>query len=136
MVKDHDKTTSWSSGLLELNTEFVTYTMMPLCTMWESELNSKLLGDDDRYYCKFNMSGLLRGNPKDRAMAQKIYRDMGVYDIDEIRALEEMNPLPDGLGKARLIQLNMTTLDRIVNGETKGDADVKTKENREPFFPC
>jgi hypothetical protein len=90
MLKEHDKSNSWAAGLLELNTEFVTYTMQPLCTAWEHEINTKLLGDDDRYYCKFTMDSLLRGNSKERSRSCDIacctrtrrYRHIRRHDED------------------------------------------------------
>jgi len=42
--------------------------------------------------------------------------------IDEIRAMEGLNPVDDG-GSARFMQLNMTTVDRIINPPAAAPAD-------------
>ncbi len=118
MLQAHEKTTSWGTGIAEMKDGFITFTMQPLCTQWEYEVNNKLLGDDDDYYCKFTMDGLLRGNVKDRMEAYKTAASLGIYDIDEMRELEDRNPLSDDLGKVRLVPMNMTPLERAVKGET------------------
>jgi hypothetical protein len=37
----------------------------------------------------------------------------GVMSLDEVRRLENMNPIADGLGKKHYIQVNMTTLENL-----------------------
>ena len=95
--------------------EFVVYSLMPWIRRWEDELNRKLLkGDEKRdHFFKFNVNGLLRGDAKTRFEAYRLGLDMGIYNIDEVRALEEMNQLPGGIGKKYLVQLNRTDLDKI-----------------------
>lgn len=50
-------------------------------------------------YVKFNLDALLRTNIKDRLEAFQIARNIGLHNLDEIRALEEHKPLPDGQGQ-------------------------------------
>ncbi|GBU21071.1 hypothetical protein R80B4_00960 [Fibrobacteres bacterium R8-0-B4] len=117
MLQDHEKTTSWGSGIAEMKDGFITFTMQPICTQWEYEINNKLLGDNDDYYCKFTMDGLLRGNVKDRMEAYKTAASLGIYDVNEMRELEDRNPLPGDEGNARLVPMNMITLEKAVKGE-------------------
>lgn len=49
-------------------------------------------------YLKFNLNGLLRGDPSARVAFYKGMFEVGGMSPDEIRAKEEMAPLPDGLG--------------------------------------
>lgn len=47
-------------------------------------------------YLKFNVSSLLRGDTETRMKAYKALFDMGALSRDEIRAFEDMNPVPGG----------------------------------------
>jgi len=118
LLHEHEKSTSWGPGLEMLVNIFVTFNMQPHCTLWEQEINSKLVGiDDNSYYCKFIMDGLLRGNTKDRMASYRMGASLGIYDIDEMREMEDRNPLPDGIGKARLVPMNMQPLAKVVEGD-------------------
>lgn len=89
------------------NIEFVTDCLMPWATRMEEEGNAKLFIDgEDDLYTKFNMNALLRGDSKARAELYKTLWGVGAYDIDEIRALEDKNPLPNGIGKLRMVPMN------------------------------
>lgn len=121
MLQSHEKSTSWGSGIAEIKDGFITFTMQPICTQWEYEINNKLLGDNDDYYCKFTMDGLLRGNIKDRMEAYKTAASLGIYDVNEMRELEDRNPLPDNIGKVRLVPMNMAPLEKIAAGEGKNE---------------
>ena len=101
---------------------FVTNALVPHVTMWEQEWAYKLFTDAelrDGCYMRFNVSALMRG---DDATRSKFYQTMvysGIYNLDECRALEEMNPMPDGLGQNFFITKNLDTVGHIVSGEVK-----------------
>lgn len=101
---------------------FVTNALVPHVTMWEQEWAYKLFTDTelrDGCYMRFNVSALMRG---DDATRSKFYQTMvysGIYNLDECRALEEMNPMPDGLGQNFFITKNLDTVGHIVRGEVK-----------------
>lgn len=101
---------------------FVTNALVPHVTMWEQEWAYKLYTDKelrDGCYMRFNVSALMRG---DDATRSKFYQTMvysGIYNLDECRALEEMNPMPDGLGQNFFITKNLDTVGHIVHGEVK-----------------
>jgi len=66
--------------------------------VYESALRRDLLTEEERrrYYFKFNINALLRGSMKDRAA---FYRDMinaEVFNPNECRELEDMNPYDGG----------------------------------------
>ena len=87
---------------------FVTNALVPHVTMWEQEWAYKLFTDAE-----------LRD---DDATRSKFYQTMvysGIYNLDECRALEEMNPMPDGLGQNFFITKNLDTIGHIVSGEVK-----------------
>jgi len=118
MLQEHTKSTSWGTGLEEQKNGYVTFTILPTTVQWEQELNKKLIYDDN-FFIEFLLEGLLRGNVKDRVKAYKDLYNMGVLNIDEIREMENRNPLPDGLGQHRFIPMNMTTLEKATAPETE-----------------
>lgn len=91
---------------------FVTHTLLPWATRFEAEANLKLFGRNQqgRQTIKLNFDAMLRGDTKSRAEAYKIAREGGWLNADEIRALEDLNPLPDGQGKPYLVPSNMSLM--------------------------
>lgn len=59
--------TSWGSGIEQLGIFFVQYTLAPWFTAWEQAIARSLLGEETRYYAKFNERALMRGTLKDQA---------------------------------------------------------------------
>jgi HK97 family phage portal protein len=95
------------SNIEQQSISFVVDTLLPWVKRWESEINRSCLPRGGRYFVKFNLAGLLRGDIASRYAAYKIGRDGGWLCADDIRELEDMNPLPDGKGKVYLEPLNM-----------------------------
>lgn len=97
------------SNIEQQNIEYVVDTLLPELRTWEQALNAKLLSPRERgeYYFEFNVDGQLRGDFKTRMEGYAIARQNGWMNADEIRSLENMNPLPDGLGQRYLEPLNM-----------------------------
>jgi len=89
--------------------EYVQDTLMPAITEWEQALNQKLLNEVERRTLSFSfvLDGALRGDTKSRFEAYAIARNWGWMSADDIRALENLNPLPDGIGEIYLQPLNM-----------------------------
>lgn len=87
--------------------QFVVYSIRPWLVRWEQELNRKLFRGEDRrrYFVQFNADGLLRG---DTAARSTFYREqfmIGSITQNEIRALENRNPIPGG--DTAYVPLNM-----------------------------
>lgn len=115
MIGDLERATF--SNIEHQQIEFVQQTMLPIIRKWEAELNRKLLPIDlqGEYYFKFNVNGMLRGDILSRYRAYAIARQWGWQNADEIRSLEDMNPLPDDQGKIYLTPLNMIPADQVEN---------------------
>lgn len=93
---------------------FVTHTLLPAASRFEAEANIKLFGRNQqaRQVVKHNFSALLRGDARSRNEAHKIAREGGWLNVNEIRALEDMNPIgPDG--DVYIVPANMTTIERL-----------------------
>ena len=83
------------------------------------------------YYAKFNVNGLLRGDFATRMNGYAIARQNGWMSANDIRELEEMNPLSDELGgNEYLVNGNMMPIKSALqnigggNGEQKGNPNL------------
>ena len=108
MVGDLEKA-SYSS-IEQQSMEFVRYTLDPWLCRWEQAMHRALFTEEQksRYFFKFNVGGLLRGDYQSRMNGYAIARQNGWINADEIRELEDMDRLPDGQGgELYLINGNM-----------------------------
>lgn len=100
MVGHADKSATYASAE-QMFLAHVIHTMMPWYARIENSADVNLLSDSDRlgggYYTKFMASALLRGSHKDRSEYFKAALGAGGSPAwmtqDEVRALEEMNPM-------------------------------------------
>lgn len=95
MVGDLDKATF--SNIEQQSIDFVVHTMMPWVCRWEQEINRRCFTNTSRkLFVKFNLAGLLRGDITSRYAAYNIGRNGGWLSVNDIRALEDMNPIENG----------------------------------------
>lgn len=111
LLQEHEKSTSWGSGLEEQNLAFITFTMRPYFVQFEQEISRKLLEGSEEFFSEFLVEGLLRGRIKDRYQAYAIGRQWGWMSANDIRRIENMNPIEDG--DVYLSPMNMTPADRL-----------------------
>lgn len=105
MINDLEKATF--SNITQQAIQFVRYTIMPWVTNWEQELNRRLFTRAELaagYYVRFNLTGLLRGTPQERAQFYHFAITDGWMSRNEARAFEDMNPV-DGLDEM-LVSVN------------------------------
>ena len=104
MVGYSDKTATYASAE-QMFLAHVVHTLTPWYTRIEQSIDAHLIGraDGERgYYAKFVAAGLLRGAMRDRA--EYFSRALGAggspawMTQDEVRALEEMNPIGGAAG--------------------------------------
>ncbi len=94
MINDLEKATF--SNISEQAIQFVRHSVMPWVKNWEEELNRRVFTRAERmagYYVKFNLAGLLRGTPKERAEFYRIAIVDGWMSRNEVRVLEDLNPM-------------------------------------------
>jgi len=87
------------SNIEHQNIEFLTESLMSWLIRWETCLNTQLLTPVQRkqgLYFKFNAGAMLRGDTKSRYEAHAIGRQGGWLSVNEIRAMEDMNPIENG----------------------------------------
>jgi HK97 family phage portal protein len=88
------------SNIEQMSLEFVMYTLSPWLVRWEQSLMKALLSDSEKgkYFIKFNVEGLLRGDYASRMSGYATARQNGWMSANDIRELEDMNMIPDELG--------------------------------------
>lgn len=94
-----DLTRSTNNNIEHQSLEFIMYTMLPWFKRWEENLNLQLLSKESKKrnrYFEFNISGLLRGDIKSRYQAYAQGRQWGWLSVNDIRRLENMNPIENG----------------------------------------
>lgn len=76
------------------NREYYDITLAPWFDTWEQEIGRQLLGeDDDEHFVEFLLDALLRANTAERAQAQRLYVDGGIFSVNEVRLQENKNAL-------------------------------------------
>lgn len=90
--------------------EFVTDTIMPWLVRMEQRYALDLLTEQEQrdYYVEHLIDGLLRGDVQARYSSYAIGRQWGWLSINDVRRLENMDPIADG--DAYLQPLNMHTV--------------------------
>ncbi len=119
-----------------LNILFMSDTLTPWLQRWEQALRRQLLADADklRYSFKFNINARLRGDSTARANFYMRMFDMGSLSINEIRELEDLNPI-DGGDRYFILANNRVPLDRIDDiallqqTQTAPDAETEPDED-------
>ena len=111
MVGDLDK--SSFSNIEQQSLEFVKYTLSPWISRWEQTIHRSLLlpSEKPRYFARFNVEGLLRGDYQSRMNGYAVARQNGWMSANDIRELENLDRIPAELGgDLYLINGNMTKL--------------------------
>ena len=100
------------SNIEQENLHYVIISIMPWLVRWENELGRQLLPESDKetYFFKFMLQGLLRGDMAARAAFYKEMWFMGVFSINDIRELEDLNTIGP-IGDQRFIQSSMIPIE-------------------------
>ena len=98
MVGDLEK--SSFSNIEQQSLEFVKYTLNPWVIRWEQSLQKGLLLPEEKkeYFIKLNVDGLLRGDYQSRMTGYATARQNGWMSANDIRELEDLNPIPEEEG--------------------------------------
>lgn len=132
MVGDLEK--SSFSNIEQQSLEFVKYTLDPWVIRWEQSLSRALLNEDEKrkYFFKFNLEGLLRGDYESRMSGYAVARQNGWMSANDIRELENMDKIPaEEGGDLYLINGNMLPLNKAgayANIEKEDTADEEILE--------
>lgn len=103
MLGQVDRTTSWGTGIEQQSLGFLRYTVAPWLGRFEDAWSALLPRPQ---VARFNVDALLRTDTAGRYAVYTQARNIGAMTIDEIRAKEDMPPLPDGVGGDPFAPLN------------------------------
>ena len=135
MIGDLEK--SSFNNIEQQSLEFVKYTLDPWVSRWEQAMVRALLTPDEKkkYFFKFNVDGLLRGDYQSRMNGYATARQNGWMSANDIRELENLDRIPaEQGGDLYLINGNMTKLEDAGifaagnNGKEEGDSDEEVLE--------
>lgn len=98
LMFDTEKSTSWGTGLEQQATGWVQFDLGP---QWlrptEARVTRELVATSDRSaYAEYSVDGLLRGDSLSRGAFYRIMREVGAYSANDIRQLENRNPIEGG----------------------------------------
>ena len=137
MVGDLEK--SSFSNIEQQSLEFVKYTLDPWVARWEQAMVRALLTPEEKkkYFFKFNVDGLLRGDYQSRMAGYATARQNGWMSANDIRELENLDRIPaEAGGDLYLINGNMTKLEDAgifaADGGRKSDDDVPEQNKGQP----
>jgi len=124
MINDLEKANY--NSIEQLSLGFVIYSLTPSLIRIEQCMQRDLLTEQERadgYYIKHNLSALLRGDMKTRAELYGKFVEKGIFTINDVLKLEDMNEVDEG--NKRYIQMSYTTVDNINDGKNLKQ-EVKT----------
>lgn len=125
LIGETEKTATYAS-VEQFNIMYAVHCILPRLVMWEQAIQRDLL-TSSRYFAKFSMGALLRGDTASRYAAYHTAIGDGWMCQDEARALEDMNPIPNGVGRRFWRPVNWAPLDQVsipavVPAQTAGTA--------------
>ncbi|MED1419025.1 phage portal protein [Bacillus smithii] len=134
MVNQLDRATF--SNIEQQSLDFIQNTLSPILIQYEQEFAYRLfsLNELKRYYLKFNLNSLLRGDSTTRANFYATMLDKGVLSINEVRELEERDAIEGGdTHRVDLNHVSIAIADdyQLAKSGAKGgegDASVSTGE--------
>ena len=115
------------SNIEHQSISFVVHTIRPWLVRIEQSINKALFSESEKkdYFVSFVVEGLLRGDYESRMRGYSIGIQNGFMSPNDIRSLENMNPIPSGEGgDTYMVNGNMLKLKDVgafANENTGGD---------------
>ena len=114
MLGFQDRTSSWGQGIEQMEIGFVINTLRGWLSRIEAPLSNLL---PRTQVCKFDLRGRLRGDTLQRFQAYTLALNGRFMCPDEVRELEDLPEIPNGLGKSFWGPLNFAPIDQILSGK-------------------
>lgn len=117
----HDYANAHFRNVEHMAIQLVTYSLLPEFTNWQEELSAKLIEPHRRAttWLEFDPAILLKGDVRTRFEAYGKAITDGWLNRDEVRARENLPPMPDGLGKVYVVTHQMQSAQSVAE-ETEG----------------
>ncbi len=122
------------SNIEHQSISFVVHTIRPWLVRIEQSINKALFSEEERhkYFVSFLVEGLLRGDYESRMRGYSIGIQNGFMSPNDVRSLENMNPIPsDEGGNTYMVNGNMLKLKDVgayANRNTGGDENKEVLE--------
>ena len=134
MIGDLERATF--SNIESQNISFAVHTIRPWLVRIEQAINKTLIPENekDRYYVQFNIDGLMRGDYKSRMEGYAIARQNGWMSANDIRALENLNPISEEEGgnaylvNGNMIPISLAGLGVLLGLATQSEAEPAEEE--------
>lgn len=128
MIGDLERATF--SNIEHQSISFAVHTIRPWLVRIEQIINKALFTEKEKghFFARFNLDGLMRGDYKSRMEGYAIARQNGWMSSNDIRALENQNPISDeDGGNAYLVNGNMISIKTALSKvESTNDMGQKT----------
>lgn len=95
------------------NLNLIQFSLQPRAVFWESALDEKICKNGQ--YIKFSMAGFLRGDHSARAAFYQSAIQNGWMTVNEVRALEDLNPVKEG--DTLMFPMNYLSLKKAITAE-------------------
>lgn len=115
---------STNNNIEHQSQEVVDDCIVPWVDTFEEEAELKLFRPEERgrFFTRMDLMEFMRGDMKAQAEFYRAMAGIGVFDIDQVLTRIGENPLPNGLGKLRLVPMNMVTVEEAMRtGNTARD---------------
>lgn len=109
LLQENSKSTSWGTGIEQMLQAFVTFTLLPWATAWEQAISRDLILAPQTYFAEYLLNSLVRGDMQTRYAAYGIAIDKGIESRNEVRAHENLNPVPGLDGYDRPLNIGDAT---------------------------
>jgi len=131
LLQEPEKVATYAS-VEQFMLSFAKLTIWMITRRIEQSANRGLLTPQERkqgYFIKLNLKGMLEGDFKTRMEGYRVAREGGWINADEIRALEDDPPIPDGKGKIYLQPMNFKGLGEKTESISQGDQNEEGNQD-------
>lgn len=117
---------------------FIMFTILPWAKRWEENIKTQIMTPEQRksgLYVEFQLNNLLRGDAKTRAELYASGRQNGWLSINDIRKLENMNPVEGGDTYLQpLNYINIALSDNYYSNQIEKNATEEKKKLVEDMY--
>lgn len=139
MVAAAEKGSGGKSNVEQNSIEFVLYCLNPWLVAWQQEMERKLFPkmgrSANKFFPHFDKRMLLYPDSESRAKFYQAGRQWGFLSANDVRELEDMNPVTDGSGDLYMVQVNMQPGDMPMTGGPGMEDHLDLKQQFEPAAP-
>ena len=130
-----DATKASFSSLEQENQSYLDESLDPWMVNWELECREKVLTERekeaDSHIIEFNRRALARVDAAGRSALYSSGIQTGWLSRDEVRAAENLPPIPDGEGEVFLVPVNLMPAGAFPDSESESEPDTTREQARE-----